>query len=62
MAKDPPSSPPPVRPLTEGFVRKGGLNTGPTQVAVRPPPPAPINVPTPAPAAAPPPATGSNDK
>jgi hypothetical protein len=33
-----------VRPLTEGYVRKGGLNHGPSQITKRPPPPAPINV------------------
>lgn len=33
-----------VRPLTEGMVRKGGTNPGPSQIKERPAPPAPINV------------------
>lgn len=33
-----------VRPLTEGMVRKGGRNQGPSQVTVRPPPPGPSTV------------------
>jgi len=32
-----------VRPLTEGYVVKGGHNTGRSQIASRPPPPAPMN-------------------
>jgi hypothetical protein len=32
-----------VPPLTEGSYDKGGHNTGPSQVQVRPPPPAAIN-------------------
>ena len=36
---------PRVRPLTEGPFDKGGHNTGPSQVQVRPPPPAAINPP-----------------
>lgn len=30
-----------VRPLTEGYVRKGGHNSGPSQIKTRPAPPAP---------------------
>lgn len=31
-----------LRPLTEGYVRKGGLNPPDSQVVVRPPPPTPM--------------------
>jgi hypothetical protein len=34
---------PRYRPLTEGYVVKGGQNHGPSQIADRPPPPAPMN-------------------
>lgn len=40
-----------IQPLTEGYLRKGGLNPTPTQAFVRPPPPAPMR------AAPPPPST-----
>lgn len=40
---------PPVRPLTEGYVVKGGHNPGTSQIQTRPAAPAPIN-PKPAPA------------
>lgn len=35
----------PARPLTEGFVVKGGHNAFPSQITARPSPPAPINAP-----------------
>jgi hypothetical protein len=52
---------PPVKPLTEGYVVKGGHNPGTSQIQTRPPAPAPI--PSPKPAAAPtsPPAGGRGD-
>lgn len=31
-----------TRPLTEGYVRKGGINSPTSQVQVRPPAPAPM--------------------
>lgn len=33
-----------VPTLTEGMVRKGGHNTGPSAVTTRPPPPAPMSI------------------
>jgi hypothetical protein len=33
-----------ARPLTEGYVRKGGRNAFPSQVTDRPPPPAPMKI------------------
>lgn len=38
-------TPPKTRPLTEGKVRKGGRNEGPSQIQERPQAPAPINAP-----------------
>lgn len=43
---------PPVRPLTEGKVIKGGHNPGTSQILTRPA--APAAIPTPAPGAPPP--------
>jgi len=34
-----------IRPLTEGYVRKYGHNSWPSQVVTRPPPPGPMNRP-----------------
>lgn len=50
---------PRVRPLTEGYVVKGGRNHGPSQIQTRPPAPAPI---TPKPAPTPPPASPSGSR
>lgn len=46
------TSRPPVRPLTEGYVVKGGHNAGTSQIQTRPAAPAPIN-PAPSPSASP---------
>jgi hypothetical protein len=43
---------PPVRPLTEGYVVKGGHNPGTSQIQTRPAAPAAIPAPAPAPAPA----------
>ena len=43
-----------VPTLTEGMVRKGGHNTGPSAVKTRPPPPGPMRVFTQSPDAPPP--------
>lgn len=51
---------PPVRPLTEGYVVKGGHNPGTSQIHTRPPAPAPI--PTPKTPPAPPSGGNRNDK
>jgi hypothetical protein len=53
-----PSSKPVTRPLTEGYVVKGGHNPGVSQIQTRPAPPAPIN-PKPASGVQP---TGGNKK
>lgn len=41
-----PEEPPPrsVLPITEGRVRKGGTNQGPSQIKKRPPPPKPTEI------------------
>ena len=51
---------PPVRPLTEGYVVKGGHNPGASQIQTRPAAPAPI--PSPAPAASTPSAPPSGGR
>jgi len=51
-----PSPRPVTRPLTEGYVVKGGHNPGVSQIQTRPAAPAPMN---PKPAPNPPPANGS---
>jgi hypothetical protein len=38
-----------VQPLTEGFLRKGGLNPPSSEAFQRPPPPAPMRAAKPAP-------------
>jgi hypothetical protein len=40
---------PPVQPLTEGYIVKGGQNSGTSQIQTRPAPPAPIPSLAPAP-------------
>ena len=51
---------PPVRPLTEGLVIKGGHNPGTSQVQTRPAPPAPIPTAPTGPAPTPPSHTPTN--
>jgi hypothetical protein len=52
---------PPVRPLTEGYVVKGGHNSGTSQIQTRPAAPKPIPAPKPAPASSSPPTGGRRD-
>jgi hypothetical protein len=59
MGSKPGDPGPTVRPLTEGYVVKGGHNPGTSQIQTRPAAPAPMN-PKPAPAAPTPPANGGN--
>jgi hypothetical protein len=57
----PPNNGPTVRPLTEGYVVKGGHNPGTSQIQTRPAAPAPINPPAP-PAAPSAPPSGSGNR
>jgi hypothetical protein len=59
MSTDPPR--PPVRPLTEGYVVKGGHNAGTSQIRIRPMAPAPIPAAKPAVAPSSPPSGGRRD-
>jgi hypothetical protein len=56
MTKPGETSKPPVRPLTEGYVVKGGHNPGTSQIQTRPAAPAPMT-PAPTPSAPTPPAS-----
>lgn len=53
---------PTVRPLTEGYVVKGGQNPSTSQIQTRPAAPAPIPTPAPAPRAPSPPAPPSGNR
>jgi hypothetical protein len=57
----PPNNGPTVRPLTEGYVVKGGHNPGTSQIQTRPAAPAPINPPKPAPTPSTPPPGDQNN-
>jgi hypothetical protein len=59
MSTNPPRSP--VRPLTEGYVVKGGHNAGVSQIQTRPTAPAPIPAAKPVVAPKSPPSAGLRD-
>ncbi len=59
MSSQSPNNRPTTRPLTEGYVVKGGHNPGTSQIQTRPAAPAPI--PAPKPATPPTPTSGENN-